>query len=260
MSDIKNQTTKLPPPSGDATKAEKYIQQLVSLISQNKVTVIHTDLSLFDPTSLEDHYRIDLSDYQVEISHSKNPDTSEDSFVILFNNLKQVREGCSEKSILAYMHLNSSQFLQFKQVADEQVNRIKKAAEEKRFIEAMSPIDQALNNISSEITQNPATIEASINTNDSVDDIHSHSMKDETYWPPQKDSNPTTPKVDMMEWHAEEPVVKETIPTEDHPITNSFDSLPSISEHMNRFPLTEKSEVNAVEDATETKNINSPVF
>ena len=42
------------------------------------------------------------------------------------------------------MHLTQDQFNNFKSVSDEQLERKRKGAEEKRFKEAMAPIDQAL--------------------------------------------------------------------------------------------------------------------
>ena len=117
MSDTQPQTaqsndtsTKLPPPSGDAEKADRYITQLTDLISADKLTVSHTDLSKFDPTSLQNHYRLNLQDYEIEVSHNKQPDSGQDFYVILFNNLKYINEKCTEKIILAYMHLSDSQF------------------------------------------------------------------------------------------------------------------------------------------------------
>lgn len=134
----------LPPPSGDALMADRYIAQLIDLISQDKLTSLHTDLSKFDPTSLQDHYSVDLKDYEVEVSHNKLPDSGQDSYVILFNNLKFVNEKCTEKIILAYLHLTQDQFRNFKSTADEQLERKRKEAEEKRFKEALSPIDDLL--------------------------------------------------------------------------------------------------------------------
>ena len=138
----------LPPPSGDSKKAEKYIKDFIQLINADKLEVNRTDLSQFDPTNLQDHYRLDLKDYQVEVSHSKQPDSGKDFYVLLFNNIKQVRENCSEKVILAYMHLNEDQFVAFKRACEGQVGRAKQKAEEKRLEEALSPIDQALQDIS----------------------------------------------------------------------------------------------------------------
>lgn len=138
------------PPKGDEKKAEKYINQLSQLLDSDKLTVFHTDLNRFDPSSLYDHYRMDLKDYQVEVSHSKKADTGEDAYVIIFTNLKQVQTGTCEKVILAYVPLTRVQFINFKTSADEQLERIKRIAEEKRFKEVMQPID----NVLSELTDN----------------------------------------------------------------------------------------------------------
>lgn len=143
----KDESTQLPPPQGDETKAGKYIERLVQLLGQDKVTVIHTDLTRFDPSALEDHYRIDLQDYEIEVSHSKQPSTGKDSYVILFTNVKNIRDGCSEKLILAYMHLSDDQFHAFKRAANDQMEQIRKKEEDKRFVAAMQPIDRVLNQI-----------------------------------------------------------------------------------------------------------------
>ena len=132
MSDQDSQTT-LPPPSGDSEKADSYIAQLVNLINTDKLSVSHTDLSKFDPTSLQNHYRLDLNDYEIEVSHTKQPDSGQDFYVILFNNLKYISERCTEKVILAYMHLTDNQFKTFKSTAEEQLERKRREAEEKRF-------------------------------------------------------------------------------------------------------------------------------
>lgn len=140
------------PPIGNSKQAEKYINQLVELINLDKIAIINTDLSRFDPSSLQDHYRVDLKDYRVEVSHSKNPDNGIDSYVILFNNLKQVVEGSSQKTILAYMYLEKSQFEKFKLAAKSHMERKKKFEEEKRLKEALFPVDQVLESISKEVS------------------------------------------------------------------------------------------------------------
>ncbi|MBI2196253.1 hypothetical protein HYU45_01430 [Candidatus Daviesbacteria bacterium] len=137
-------TSLLPPPSGGSEKADLYLNQLIELINEDKLIVSHTDLAKFDPTSLQDHYRLDLKDYEVEVSHSKQADTGKDFYVLLFNNLKSINEGCTEKVILAYIHITEDQFAKFKTVAETQIERKRKEAEEKRFKEVMAPIDQAL--------------------------------------------------------------------------------------------------------------------
>ncbi|KKR80725.1 MAG: hypothetical protein UU73_C0004G0019 [Candidatus Daviesbacteria bacterium GW2011_GWA1_41_61] len=143
----KSQMAHLPPPSGDSAKAEKYLSQLIKLINQNKLLVNHTDLAQFDPSAIEDHYRMELKQYHVEISHSKQPETGQDFYIMLFTNLQDIRDGCSEKIILAYMHLTQEQFKRFKTTADEQVERRRKEEEEKRFAEMMTPVDEVLQKI-----------------------------------------------------------------------------------------------------------------
>lgn len=138
---------KLPPPSGDPQRAEGYVNQLVPLISQSKLKVSHTDLSKYDPSSLHDHYSLNLQEYQVEVSHSKQPTTGRDSYVILFNNLKNLSEGQTQKEILAYLVISEEQFKKIKDVADEQIETLKKIEEEKRFQEAMTPVDALLDKI-----------------------------------------------------------------------------------------------------------------
>ncbi len=144
MSDSSNQT----PPRGDFEKAERYINQLVGLINQNKIEAFRTDLKKFDPTTLHDHYSVSLRDYQIELSHSKQPDSNKDSYVMIFNNLKQLSEGRGEKVILAYIYMTDSQFGKFKLVADRQIEQKRKAEEEKRFSEALAPIDELLSQAS----------------------------------------------------------------------------------------------------------------
>lgn len=144
-----------PPPQGDSEKAEKYISQLIDLIKADKILVSHTDLNKFNLDSLQDHYFIQLSDYEIEVSHSKSADTDQDFYVILFNNIKKVKEGCSEKIILAYIHMDKSHFDDFKQAADEQIEKKRKELEAKRFTEALSPIDSLLENLSSQSSPQP---------------------------------------------------------------------------------------------------------
>lgn len=143
------QNPSLPPPSGDPVQAEKYINQLIQLVDQDKLEVTHTDLSKFDPSSLQNHYQLDLKDYRVEISHSKHPNSGHDSFVILFTNIRNIFDGSCQKIILAYLHLDSSQFNRFKQTSQEQTQRRKRIEEEKRLKEALEPVDQILDSLSS---------------------------------------------------------------------------------------------------------------
>lgn len=141
-----------PPPAGDSEKAEKYLRQLIGLIEANTLEVIHTDLKNFDIASIQDHYRMDLGEYEVEINHSKQPDTGQDFYVLLFNNLKKIEkagESCINKVILAYTHLTQPQFVDFKEAADGALERKRKKEEEKRFTEVMAPIDNVLSSMTS---------------------------------------------------------------------------------------------------------------
>ncbi len=151
MPDSNEITTNIPqmlPPGGDPEQAERYISQLIKLVESDKLVVGHTDLTRFDPTSLQFHYRLDLKDYQVEISHSKHPDSGKDSYVMLFTNIKGMMEQRCEKIILAYLRLEVDQFNRFKKVADEQSRRFKKAEEEKKLKEALAPVDEVLKQLS----------------------------------------------------------------------------------------------------------------
>lgn len=143
------------PPRGDYQKAEKYISELCTLIGQNKIDVIHTDLKKFDPNSIQDHYRITLEDYHIEISHSKLPNTGSDSYVMLFTNLKNVASGNADKTILAYTPLSDTQFQTFKEAAQTQIEERRRKEEEKRFNEALSPIDNLLNQVKHTTTPEP---------------------------------------------------------------------------------------------------------
>lgn len=148
---LDDNTLSSPPPAGDSEKAEKYLGQLIDLIDQDKLKVAHTDLKKFDIATIEDHYRIDLDDYEVEVNHSKEPDSGQDFYVLLFNNLKKIKEGgesCVNKVILSYLHLTESQFSDFKKSADSAIEREKQREDAKRFSEAMAPIDEVLEKIS----------------------------------------------------------------------------------------------------------------
>lgn len=149
------QNINLPPPSGDPQQAEKYVNQLINLLESDLLTISHTDLARFDPSSMQDHFSIDLKDYQVEVSHSKHPQSGKDSYVMLFNNIKNLTNGNCEKVILAYMHLDDSQFMQFRRSYTQQVERRQKAEEERRLKEALAPIDKTLEKFSSDQTQTP---------------------------------------------------------------------------------------------------------
>lgn len=136
-----------PPPAGDARQAEKYVDQLADLINQEKLIVAQTDLSKFNPSNLQLHFRMDLQDYTVELSHTKQPQSDKDLYNLIFTNTKQIQDGTADKVILAYFHLAEDQFAKLKTAASQQIARIKRAEEEKRLKEALAPIDQALENI-----------------------------------------------------------------------------------------------------------------
>lgn len=141
-----------PPPTGDPIQAEKYINRLIQLIEQGKLSVSRTDLSKFDPSALQDHYRLELKEYQVEISHSKHPDSGKDSYIMLFTNLKKLADNNCEKVILAYMHLDDSQFIRLKKTYMEQAEKARKLAEENRLKNALAPIDAILQDLTTKDT------------------------------------------------------------------------------------------------------------
>ncbi len=155
---MSNNTQTPPPPSGDSQKADEYISKLTKLLSQDKLTVIHTDLTRYEPCTIADHYKIVMQSYEVEVSHTKQPDTGKDYYVMLFNNVRQFEQ--SNKLILAYIHLNNDQFQVFKKACEEQLDRQKAIEDRKRFEAAMSPIDQALNEVSATQPAVPATEKA----------------------------------------------------------------------------------------------------
>lgn len=144
------------PPQGTSQKAADYVEQLTALINEDKLQAVHTDLSKFDPSNLQDHYRIELKDYMVEISHAKDANSGKDSFVLLFTNIKNIQEGCTEKLILGYLNLNSGQFNRLKDAVMIQDLRIKRLAEEKLFKENLEPIDQILQEIKQQDIKTPA--------------------------------------------------------------------------------------------------------
>ncbi|OGE30915.1 hypothetical protein A2631_04505 [Candidatus Daviesbacteria bacterium RIFCSPHIGHO2_01_FULL_44_29] len=147
---IDEQIVQTPPPAGDPQKAQRYLDTLMDLLGVDKLMVNHSDLRKYDPTSLQDHYRVRLEDYEVEISHSKQPETGKNSYVMVFSNAKLVQDGQSKRIILAFMYLTEEQFQTFKQVADDQLERERIRVEEVRFKEAMLPIDKALEKLLSQ--------------------------------------------------------------------------------------------------------------
>lgn len=132
------------PPKGDEQKGEKYVTDLIRLIDQGKVQVNKTDLNQFNPSSLQNHYRLDLDDFQIEVSHSTHLETGANSFVIIFNNLRNIADGNTEKAILAYIHLTEEQYRRFYSTAEEQIEKLKKIEDEKKFIDAVRPLDDRL--------------------------------------------------------------------------------------------------------------------
>lgn len=180
------------PPSGDALKAESYINRLIDLIGQDKLPVHHTDLKKLDPSSVQDHFRMELKDYQVEISHTKHPDSGKDFYVMLFTNVKHVSEGNSQKIILAYMYLNNIQFDKFKEAAYDQLERMRKAKEEKRLKEALAPVDYILDEISNHKSENYDSQNKKDDT--SLDNFEDNNILDEltSSYDEKKSSKPAT--------------------------------------------------------------------
>lgn len=138
-----------PPPAGTTTEAQKYINSFVGLLNQDKIAVTHTNLDKFNPSSIQDHYKIDLGEYEVEVSHSRHPDSGQNFYVMLFNNLQKLRVEYQDnsnpsKAVLAYLHLTEEQFKYFKTSATNYLERRGKEEEEVRFKEAISPIDKIL--------------------------------------------------------------------------------------------------------------------
>lgn len=132
------------PPKGDEAKGEKYIADLIRLLENGKIQVYKTDLSQFNPSSLQSHYRIDLDDFQIEISHSTHLETGSHSYVIIFNNLKKIADGNTGKAILAYIHLNETQYVRFHKAAEVQIEKLQKIENEKRFLQAVRPFDDKI--------------------------------------------------------------------------------------------------------------------
>jgi hypothetical protein len=152
-------TTLKPPIQGNSQSAEKYLSQLMALIDQDKLKIAHTDLNKLSLTSLQDHYSLDLNEYQIELSHSKQAETGKDYYIMLFNNIKKMSACPPQKVILAYIHLTPEQFSNFKQTADAHIEKKRIEEEKKRFEETMAPIDQALEELNSNSTLEDVTPE-----------------------------------------------------------------------------------------------------
>lgn len=148
--DQSQETPNLPPPQGEEDQAEKYLQKLIGLIDKKKLLPSHTNLERFNINTLQDHYSLDLGDYEVEISHTKQPDSGQDFYIMLFNNIRKVQSGsasCTDKLILAYVHLTNEQFKKFKQVSDDALEQKRREEEAKRFNEVMTPVDTVLEDL-----------------------------------------------------------------------------------------------------------------
>ncbi len=141
------------PPAGDAQKAEKYLTWLCNLIGQDKLVAVHTDLKKFDPNTMQDHYQMILQNFVIEVSHSRNPNNDKDSYIMLFNNMREIAAGTAQKVILAYIPLTEKQFKSFKFSADDQKERFIKQEEERRFKQVMAPVDHVLNSLSGPMEQ-----------------------------------------------------------------------------------------------------------
>lgn len=141
------------PPIADPQMAEKYVDWLTDLINQDKLEVSHSDLKKFDLSCMEDHYRANLMDYDVEISHSKHPKSGEDIYVMVFNNISRISSEGGKPVILSYAHLTQDQFSMLKGVSDRQISRRLRAEEERKFKEAMKPIDEALDQLSEDVSE-----------------------------------------------------------------------------------------------------------
>lgn len=147
------------PPEGSFEKAEKYISKLVHLMDTTHVIVNHSDLSKFDPGSMQDHYWVDLQEYRIEVSHSKQPNSGQDAYVLVFTNLQRIKDElaqnpdqeCLQKVILAYSKLNAQQFQRFKTSAKNQLEERRRIEEDKKFQDALKPIDNLLDNPSNTI-------------------------------------------------------------------------------------------------------------
>lgn len=150
MSQADPSQIRIPPPSGDPQKAERYLNILIDLINMDRLMLAHSDLQKYDPTALQDHYRMQLDDYEVEISHSKQPESGKNSYVMVFSNIKMLQEKDPQRVILAFTHLTEEQFSKFKEAADRHVQKERKKQEEELFKEAMLPIDEALEKLLSQ--------------------------------------------------------------------------------------------------------------
>ncbi len=140
------------PPAGNSKQGQKYVSKLTKLIYQDRLIAEHSDLKKFDLSCMQDHYRLNLENYEVELSHSKHPTTGDDMFVLLFNGLKSITN-IQDKAILSYIHLNQDQFQALKMACDQQIARTEVTRQQARFEETMAPIDQALDSLQNDDSQ-----------------------------------------------------------------------------------------------------------
>lgn len=131
------------PPIGDVSKAEKYIDRLIELMNKDKCQVTQSDLAKFGQSHMKEHYRISLGTYDAEVSHSLNQN-QRDTYILLFTNTQQIKEGKAQDAILAYINLSSELYGELKTSIENHIERKIKEAEEKRFNEAMQPIDDLI--------------------------------------------------------------------------------------------------------------------
>lgn len=132
------------PPIGDSKDAPNYISKLIAAFESERYTLVHSDLSKFDPCSIQDHYRVDLGDYHAEVSHSKHPQTAADVYSLIFTNIQKIRDGASNEAVLSYISLEKATFDHFKSAAERYFKDGERRAELRRFKEAMSPVDAIL--------------------------------------------------------------------------------------------------------------------
>lgn len=145
----------LPPPGAESDKAQRYVDSLIRLIGNEKVLVTQTDLKRYNSPSMEDHYRINLKDYDIELSHNKNPETSEETYIMIFNSIGLIDPQNPQPVVLAYVHLEMAHFMRLKQAADSQIEKIRKAKEEARFKATMQPIEQLLDQMGNDTPPPP---------------------------------------------------------------------------------------------------------
>lgn len=135
---------KIPPPIGNPKHVQKYLDQLIELIRCDKANLTHSDLKKYDPTTMQDHYRISLGAYDAEISHSINPNSNQDVYLLIFTNVAHIKTGLAHEAILSYLYLTEAAFQKFKTEAEIYFDRKRQEAEDRRFKETMKPIDDII--------------------------------------------------------------------------------------------------------------------